>query len=271
MVAALDVRRFDSSTSAALLCQRFPETLIRPCVFRSMGGFSANLLSLMHQSAANYCGLERTACFALRLGEGSWCCRYYYCIAFHTRFLPCTTFARPCFKVDPRIKFFYIWFGLVTTFLLAAIAPALLPFALPAPWTGIVLAILVLSVCTVPLLYGQIYLREATLGVSRESSTGGDGIDIGDEIYPLLGSSEGLGGIEGIDARNLTWMQCLQVTFGPELWCMRFVISVLFPSKWLTLDVTSLSPGCTVFRYLPELHVRGGIRTSGHQQHHIAR
>ncbi|CAM9918055.1 unnamed protein product [Scytosiphon promiscuus] len=126
--------------------------------------------------------------------------------------------------VEPRMKFFYIWFGSVTSYLLAAAAPALLPFALPAPWTGIFLAILVLSVSAVPLLYGQVYFREATVGGPRESSTDGDGSDIGEEIRPLLRSSEWLGSMEGIGTRNLTWMQCLQVDFGPTMWYICCVI-----------------------------------------------
>lgn len=125
------------------------------------------------------------------------------------------------------MKFFYIWFGLVTTFLLAAAAPALLPFTLPAPWIGILLAILVLSVSMVPLLYGQVYFREATPGVSRESSTGGDGIDVGEEIHPLLASSEELGRTEDIGTRSLTWTQCLQVDFGTKLCCILCGISLV--------------------------------------------
>lgn len=127
------------------------------------------------------------------------------------------------------MKPFYIWFAAVTLFLVAAVTP--LPFELPTPWTGIVLAILVLSVSALPFAYGRVYIGSDMLGVSREPSmdgdesaalmrgVGGDGegtagrfrLDeddvFGRESHPLLESTEG--GVVG--SRSLTWKQCLQV------------------------------------------------------------
>ena len=127
------------------------------------------------------------------------------------------------------MKPFYIWFAAVTLFLVAAVTP--LPFELPTPWTGIVLAILVLSVSALPFAYGRVYIGSDMLRVSREPSmdgdesaalmrgVGGDGegtagrfrLDeddvFGRESHPLLGSTEG--GVLG--SRSLTWKQCLQV------------------------------------------------------------
>lgn len=128
---------------------------------------------------------------------------------------------------------FYIWFAAVTLFLIAAVSP--LPFALPVPWTGICLVVLVLSVSALPYSYGRIYIRLAALGVSREPSVdnyGGSEADtrdvsgvgqgvpcefeieeenlFGRELHPLLGSA---GGVAEIASCSLTWKQCLQVLF----------------------------------------------------------
>lgn len=126
------------------------------------------------------------------------------------------------------MKPFYIWFAAVTLFLVAAVTP--LPFSLPTPWTGIVLAVLVLSVSALPFAYGRVYIVSDMLEVSRESSIDGDdsaaligGVGdngegtagsfrldedgvFGRESYPLLGSTEG----EVLGSRSLTWKQCLQ-------------------------------------------------------------
>lgn len=132
------------------------------------------------------------------------------------------------------MKPFYIWFTAVTLFLVLAVTP--LPFALPVPWTGIVLAALVLSVSALPFVYGRVYVVSDTLRVSRESSVdvddsgaqvpgvGDDGegaagrfrLDedgvFGRESYPLLGSAEGVG---ALGSRSLTWRECLQVIVFP--------------------------------------------------------
>ncbi|CAM9499457.1 unnamed protein product [Pylaiella littoralis] len=131
-------------------------------------------------------------------------------------------------RVEPRMKPFYNWFAAVVLFLIAAVSP--LPFALPVPWTGIFLAVLVLSVCALPYCYGCIYIRLATLGVSRENSSdcyGGEAdtrsvSDVGqgmacelamDEDYlfgretrPLLGTAD----VAELSRRSLTWKQCLR-------------------------------------------------------------
>lgn len=128
------------------------------------------------------------------------------------------------------MKPFYNWFAAVVLFLIAAVSP--LPFALPVPWTGIFLAVLVLSVCALPYCYGCIYIRLATLGVSRENSSdcyGGEAdtrsvSDVGqgmacelamDEDYlfgretrPLLGTAD----VAELSRRSLTWKQCLRVS-----------------------------------------------------------
>lgn len=133
-------------------------------------------------------------------------------------------------QVEPRMEPFYIWFAAVVLFLVAAVTP--LPFALPVPWTGIVLAVLVLSVSALPFVYGHVYIVSDMLGVSREPSIDGDdggahtrgvGDDgeamagrsrldeedlVGCETYPLLGPTEGVGSLQN---RSLTWRQCLQV------------------------------------------------------------
>lgn len=130
------------------------------------------------------------------------------------------------------MKPFYVWFAAVTLFLVAAVIP--LPFALPVPWTGIVLVVFVLSVSALPFAYGRVYIVADTLGVSREPSIDGDdsgahirgvGDDgegtagrfglgdediFGRESYPLLGSTEARGPPA---SRSLTWKQCLQVKF----------------------------------------------------------
>eukprot|EP00752_Nemacystus_decipiens_P011283 g10026.t1 len=130
--------------------------------------------------------------------------------------------------VKPRMKPFYVWFAAVTLFLVAAVTP--LPFDLPTPWTGIVLAILVLLVAALPFAYGHVYVVSDMLGVSREPSFDGDdsasllrgvgdggddtarrfGPDeddvFGQESYPLLGATGG----ELAGSRSLTWKQCLQ-------------------------------------------------------------
>lgn len=132
-------------------------------------------------------------------------------------------------KVEPRMKPFYNWFAAVVVFVIAAVSP--LPFALPVPWTGILLAVLVLSVCALPYLYGCVYIRLAVLAVSREPSfdefgseadargvsdvgqgvacelTMGEDNLFGREIHPLLGSA----GDAELSRCSLTWKQCLQV------------------------------------------------------------
>lgn len=128
------------------------------------------------------------------------------------------------------MKPFYVWFAAVTLFLVAAVMPV--PFELPVPWTGVVLAVLVLSVSALPCAYGRVYIAPDALGFSGEHSEDGDdsgthlrgiGDDgegtagrfrleeegvFGRESYPLLGSTEG---VESPGSRSLTWRQCLQV------------------------------------------------------------
>lgn len=132
------------------------------------------------------------------------------------------------------MKPFYIWFTVVTLFLVAAVTP--FPFALPIPWTGIVLAVLVLSVSALPFVYGRVYIVSDTLRASREPSMDGDDSgahthlrSVGDggegavdrlrldeedifarESFPLLGPTEGMG---SLGSSSLTWKQCLQVRF----------------------------------------------------------
>ncbi len=130
---------------------------------------------------------------------------------------------------------FYLWFTAVTVFLVASVAPV--PFPIPVPWAGVVLAALVLSVSALPFAYGRVYLTTATLGVSREASTDGDGGEaigvsdhaggissgfrlqedlFGREEHPLLGQPDGVGsgsGFTELGPDSLTWKQCLRVSF----------------------------------------------------------
>lgn len=132
---------------------------------------------------------------------------------------------------------FYVWFAVVTLFLMAVDAADFFPVAAPVPWTGILLLLVVLSVSGLPLLYGRVYVRDAMLGFSRESSTQSSGSegearatsDVGDtftsdfrleedlfggEVFPLLGSRHALeaGRNSDIEGRSLTWKECLRVS-----------------------------------------------------------
>lgn len=140
---------------------------------------------------------------------------------------------------------FYLWFTAVTVFLVASVTP--IPFSIPVPWAGVVLAALVLSVSALPFAYGRVYLTSANLGMmSREASTDGDGdgseaIDVssdlaggmasgfrleedlfGREAYPLLGQPDGIGagpggpGVAELLPGSLTWKQCLRVSFAAK-------------------------------------------------------
>ncbi|CAM9554235.1 unnamed protein product, partial [Laminaria digitata] len=139
--------------------------------------------------------------------------------------------------VSPRLTPFYVWFAVVTLFLMASVAVVFFPFALPVPWTGIFLVIVVLSVSGLPLLYGRVYVRGNVFGHSRDSSStstnfgvepdprnAGDATDsvtadlpleedlFGGELFPLLGSTDGLGAGRNADIEScsLTWEQCLR-------------------------------------------------------------
>eukprot|EP00903_Cladosiphon_okamuranus_P007037 g6842.t1 len=130
--------------------------------------------------------------------------------------------------VKPSMKPFYIWFTAVTLFLVLAVTP--LPFALPVPWTGIVLAALVLSVSALPFAYGRVYVVSdivVSRGFSIDSDDSGaqlrgvgddgegaagrfrldeDGV-FGRESFPLLGPTEAVG---ALGSCSLTWRECLQ-------------------------------------------------------------
>lgn len=196
------------------------------------------------------------------------------------------------------MKPFYLWFAAVTLFLVAAVTP--LPFELPVPWTGIVLAILVLSVSALPFVYGRVYIVSDLLRVSREPSIDGDDsgallrgvgddgegtagrfrLDEGDvfgrESYPLLGSTEGVG---SIGSRNLTWKQCLQVyfTLGLEQYCcctLRCIRACSPLSSSLIIPCApsctrSSSPGRAVLGAVLELPLQRRIRVGRYQQHSV--
>lgn len=125
-----------------------------------------------------------------------------------------------CPQVNPRISPFYVWFTVVTLFLIAAAATEFMPFSLPIPWTGICVITLVLLVSVVPMLYGRVYIKDAMVAFSRNpfndggddsNDEGGNASNVmeGDifrgEISPLLGSRNGQ------DVENRTWKQCLVV------------------------------------------------------------
>ncbi|CAN0245804.1 unnamed protein product, partial [Ectocarpus fasciculatus] len=139
--------------------------------------------------------------------------------------------------VDPRMKPFYTWLGSVTVFLVAAATPALLPFTLPVPWTGLALLLLVSTVVFVPLFYGSVYIRGSPLLLSRGPSMESDGMEreerrgsdlspcefrleddlFGREHHPLLGGPgngngghAGLGRVTGSEGYGYTWKECLK-------------------------------------------------------------
>lgn len=131
---------------------------------------------------------------------------------------------------------FYGWFVVLTLFLIAAVAAGLFPVGLPVPLSGLLLFVLVVSVSALPMLYGRVYIRDAMLGFSRESSRSsgsegdthsaasvGGGIAggfrleedlFGGEAFPLLGSRDDLKAVRNADIENgsLTWKQCLRVS-----------------------------------------------------------
>lgn len=153
---------------------------------------------------------------------------------------------------------FYIWFAVLTLFLIASLAAVLLPSGLPVPWSGLLLVILVFSVSALPMLYGRVYIRDAMLGFSRESSrsidNGGDphsadniggGIAgdlrleedlFGGEVFPLLGSRDDEGAAHNADIENnsLTWKQCLRVSLTTHQVCsciLQAAMSVFFMAR----------------------------------------
>ena len=138
----------------------------------------------------------------------------------------------PRLQVKPVMRPFYLWFAGVTAFLIASVAPV--PFSVPAPWAGVLLAALVLSVSALPVAYGRVYLTTATLGHSRQASTdceGGEALGVGDvaegiasgfrleedlfgrEAYPLLGPN----GVAERVPGSLTWKECLRVSFAAKV------------------------------------------------------
>lgn len=120
---------------------------------------------------------------------------------------------------------------------MASVGATFLPCSLPVPWAGILLVILVLSASALPLLYGRVYIRGKVFEHSRESSTSSSfcvepdpriashatdnaSADspleedlFGGELFPLLGSTDGLGAGRNADIEScsLTWEQCLRV------------------------------------------------------------
>lgn len=125
-------------------------------------------------------------------------------------------------QVNPRIYPFYVWFAVVTLFLIVAAATEFMPFSLPTPWTGICVVTLVLLVSVIPMLYGRVYIKDAMIAFSRDPfidfNGGDDSNDEGGntsnvmeedifrgEISPLLGSRNGR------EIENRTWKQCLVV------------------------------------------------------------
>lgn len=136
------------------------------------------------------------------------------------------------------MKPFYTWLGSVTAFLLLAATPALLPFTLPVPWTGLALLLLVSTVGAVPFFYGSVYIRGSPLLLSRGPSMDSDGgmereerrgSDLapcefrleddlfGREHHPLLGGADNGNGTHASLGRvtdsgyGYTWKECLQV------------------------------------------------------------
>lgn len=131
---------------------------------------------------------------------------------------------------------FYGWFVGLTLFLIAAVAAGLLPVVLPVPWSGLLLFFLVVSVSALPMLYGRVYIRDAMVGFSRDSSPSSgsegdthsaasvgrgiaDGFRLeedlfGGEVFPLLGSRADFEAVRNADIENgsLTWNQCLRVS-----------------------------------------------------------
>lgn len=137
---------------------------------------------------------------------------------------------------------------------MASVAVVFFPFALPVPWTGIFLVIVVLSVSGLPLLYGRVYVRGKVFGHSRDSSSTstnfgvepdprnvGDATDsvtadlpleedlFGGELFPLLGSTDGLGAGRNADIEScsLTWEQCLRVRDAAKAALHTFLIGLL--------------------------------------------
>lgn len=120
---------------------------------------------------------------------------------------------------------------------MAAVTAVFFPFALPVPWAGVILVIVVLSVSALPPLYGRVYVRGKVFEHSRESSAhsnfgleaeppqlsriASDNVSVdfpledqfGGELFPLLGSTEGLGAGRNaeIESCSLTWKECLKV------------------------------------------------------------
>ncbi|CAM9915414.1 unnamed protein product [Ectocarpus sp. 12 AP-2014] len=139
--------------------------------------------------------------------------------------------------VDPQMKPFYTWLGSVTAFLILSATPALLPFTLPVPWTGLALLLLVSTVAAVPFFYGSVYIRGSPLllargpsmdsdgGMEREERRGSDLAPcefrleddlFGREHHPLLGGPNngngthaGLGRVTDT-GYGYTWKECLQ-------------------------------------------------------------
>lgn len=142
----------------------------------------------------------------------------------------------------------------MTLFLMAAVCAVFFPFALPVPWAGILLVIVVLSASALPLRYGRVYIRGKVFEHSRESSTsssfcvepdpriGGDTTDsvsaespleedlFGGELFPLLGSTDGLGAGRNADIEScsLTWEQCLRVRNAAKTLLRPFAAAVDF-------------------------------------------
>lgn len=159
-------------------------------------------------------------------------------------------------KVSPRLTPFYVWFAVVTLFLMTAVTAVFFPFALPVPWAGVMLVFVVLSVSALPLLYGRVYVRGKVFEHSRESSAHSNfglepeppqlsrdasdsvGVDypledlFGGELFPLLGSAEGLGAGRHADFEScsLTWKECLKVMDAGKAvqCCNQFALSAVF-------------------------------------------
>lgn len=139
---------------------------------------------------------------------------------------------------------------------MTAVTAVFFPFALPVPWAGVMLVFVVLSVSALPLLYGRVYVRGKVFEHSRESSAHSNfglepeppqlsrdasdsvGVDypledlFGGELFPLLGSAEGLGAGRHADFEScsLTWKECLKVMDAGKAvqCCNQFALSAVF-------------------------------------------
>ncbi|CAM9126721.1 unnamed protein product [Choristocarpus tenellus] len=139
--------------------------------------------------------------------------------------------------VSPVLVPFYIWFAVLTFFLSAATVLKGIGVSLPTPWTGFAVLFVVGFSSILPLFYGRVFFRVATLehdawhsdgqvgGSSEDSRLLGESnghfelegdTTVGEESLPLLGGAlEEVGDNQGPYAilktnHNLTWKQCLR-------------------------------------------------------------